>query len=504
MACLQAIQSESKYRWKFDNKYQERNMTALSCAFALLISAAMQATAFTNPIQYALPTPCHRENMFLLFGQYKTQDSAFTSSHEKETIGGTFEGDHLEIDHERVKAASTLTKVIEEASEAEATLRKTEPVYNTLEETAIALADAPITPEEGAYKADKSSLTGEGLFWRGIVVVLCALWASNFATAKVVLAQPGVDASTFAVARFSLAALSLLPGLIHSIRKGNVSLETARGAVVCGSWVAFGYMGQLIGLLDTTPSRSCVICSLNCIFVAIVAEFMRVHAARDRGYRSNFDLMKMVPALIAVMGVAIIELKGAGGHPTWGDFISFSQPIGFGMGYLQLEELMKKQPSAALAVSAIKLAVVAISAFTFFEVSSHSASMTDSAFLSTESLDEASKQVSRLILPDFSPISHSPVAMGAVFYTGIVTTSIALWIESIAFQRVPATDASVILTTEPLFAAAASAVLVGEKFGLSDAVGAMFIVGACIYAIKMGEGKEVCDEKTMECIVITE
>ena len=28
---------------------------------------------------------------------------------------------------------------------------------------------------------------------------------------------------------------------------------------------------------------------------------------------SNFDLKKMVPALIAVMGVAIIELKGAGG-----------------------------------------------------------------------------------------------------------------------------------------------------------------------------------------------
>jgi drug/metabolite transporter (DMT)-like permease len=209
----------------------------------------------------------------------------------------------------------------------------------------------------------------------------------------------------------------------------------------------------------------------------------------------------LVPALIAVMGVAIIELKGAGGNPTWGDFISFSQPIGFGMGYLQLEELMKKQPSAALAVSAIKLTVVAISALTFFEVSSHSASMMGSSFMSSESLVEGSKQMSRLILPDFTPILHSPVAMGAVFYTGIVTTSIALWVESIAFQRVPATDASVILTTEPLFAAAASAVLVGEKFGLSDAVGAMFIVGACIFAIKMGEAKEVCDEKTMECTV---
>ena len=80
--------------------------------------------------------------------------------------------------------------------------------------------------------------------------------------------------------------------------------------------------------------------------------------------------------------------------------------------------------------------------------------------------------------------------------TRLVTTSLALWVESIAFQRVPATDASVILTTEPLFAAAVSAVLVGETFGASDVVGAIFIVGACIYAIKMGEEDEACEGAT--------
>ncbi|EED93613.1 hypothetical protein THAPSDRAFT_261650, partial [Thalassiosira pseudonana CCMP1335] len=272
---------------------------------------------------------------------------------------------------------------------------------------------------------------------RGVVVILCALWASNFAMAKFVLAIPDVDASLYAVTRFSVAALSLLPGTINSVRKGNISWDTAKGAIVCGSWVAFGYLGQLIGLLDTTPSRSCVICSLNCIFVAILAETMR-----------------LIPALIAVTGVAIIELKGAGGDPTWGDFISFAQPIGFGMGYFLLEELMRKQPSAALPVSAIKLASTAGLGFK---------------------------------VPDFSPILSSPTALGAIFYTGIVTTSLALWVESIAFQRVAATDASIILTTEPLFAAATSAVLVGETFGMSDAVGAAFIIGACVYAVKMGD-----------------
>ncbi|KAL7544500.1 hypothetical protein ACHAWF_007878 [Thalassiosira exigua] len=398
-------------------------------------------------------------------------------------------------DEDVLLAAKKLTETLQRQS-AEAV----RPVYTTAEEASVFLAEAPVVPSEGAYVAEEGATTGDGLFWRGVVVILCALWASNFAFGKMVLAEPGVDASLYAVARFSVAALSLLPGSINAARKGMISWETARGALVCGSWVAFGYLGQLIGLLTTTASRACVICSLNCIFVAIVAEVMRVNSANDRGFSTDFDLKKLIPALIAVTGVAIIELQGAAGGPTIGDLISFSQPIGFGMGYLQLEELMKKEPSAALPVSAIKLAVVATAALAFFEASPHAAA--DLA-ANADAVAEGARQ-SLLKVPDFGPILASPVALGAVLYTGLITTSLALWVESVAFQRVAATDASVILTTEPLFAAAISAFLVGETFGASDAVGASFIVGACIYAIKMGEGKEVCDEETKECVVVEE
>ena len=78
--------------------------------------------------------------------------------------------------------------------------------------------------------------------------------------------------------------------------------------------------------------------------------------------------------------------------------------------------------------------------------------------------------------------------MGAILYTGLTTTIPVLYAESASFQRVPATDASSILTTEGLFAAALSAVLVGETLGTPDAVGAFFIVWPCIYAIQMGGG----------------
>jgi len=56
-------------------------------------------------------------------------------------------------------------------------------------------------------------------------------------------------------------------------------------------------------------------------------------------------------------------------------------------------------------------------------------------------------------------------------------------IESAAFKRVPATDASVILTTEPLFAAFIGAITLGETFGSSDYIGATLIIGACALAV---------------------
>jgi drug/metabolite transporter (DMT)-like permease len=253
--------------------------------------------------------------------------------------------------------------------------------------------------------------------------------------------------------------------------------------VMCGSWVALGYLGQTLGLLTTTASKSCVICSLHCVFVAVIAEYWRVQrassAVSEKAERipkasassfnddgEKFDITRLLPAAIAVAGVAIVELHGAGGAPTIGDALSFAQPVGFGMGYLILEGLMAKNPQAAFPVSAIKLTVVAVASFLMFEV-----------------MPLLNGGDVTLSIPDFSPILSSPMALGGILYTGLVTTALALCVESIAFAKVPATDASLILTTEPLFAAVFGAVALGETFGISDYVGASLIVSACALSI---------------------
>lgn len=343
--------------------------------------------------------------------------------------------------------------------------------------------------------------TSAGLAWRGVVVILCALWASNFAAAKLILQEPGVDTSLYALTRFSIAALALLPGSIRAIVKDKVlDWETAKGAAICGSWVAFGYLGQTIGLLTTSASKSCVICSMHCVFVAILAEALRVRRENQmlssfssidgsdgEEEKTTFNLVRLLPAAVAVLGVSIVELNGAEA-PTIGDAISFAQPIGFGLGYFQLEQLMSKRPQAALPVSAIKLIVVAIASLALFEFSPllHLSSVDTTAFDATT----AAASTPTFTIPDFSPILNSPTALAGILYTSMITTAAALWVESIAFQRVPAVDASIILTTEPLFAAGASAITLGETFVTSDYVGASLIIGACVLAVLLEDESE--------------
>lgn len=356
------------------------------------------------------------------------------------------------------------------------------------ETTAIATSNgALLEPQQEEAVPEMSPI--EGLLWKGSVVILCALWASNFPVAKLIMSEPGVDSSLYAVTRFSVAALSLAPFAVASTRRTGMDWETLKGATICGSWVAFGYLGQTLGLLTTTASKSCVICSLHCVFVAAIAEWLRVQKAQENMIQeAAYDFKRLVPAAIAVAGVAIVELKGGAGGANIGDALSFAQPIGFGLGYLILEDLMAKRPDTALAVSAIKLSVVALASLAMFEFTP----------LIKEGVDSFA-----FSLPDFSAIIASPVAMGGILYTGLVTTALALWFESIAFARVSAKDASLILTTEPLFAAALGAVALGETFGFSDYAGASMIIGACVLATLMDSESrdENCEPEDDDCEV---
>mmetsp|Transcript_13764 Transcript_13764/g.28767 ORF Transcript_13764/g.28767 Transcript_13764/m.28767 type:complete len:358 (+) Transcript_13764:1-1074(+) len=275
--------------------------------------------------------------------------------------------------------------------------------------------------------------------WRLVILALCMLWATNFAVIKEITLEPNVTTPLYAVSRFTVAATVMAPFLLQLS-----SREVLLRGMECGAWVSAGYIGQAVGLMTTTAAKSCFICSLNVVFVALVVGVTT----------KRVDVRTVVAALLAILGVGFLELAGSQQFVV-GDLFSLAQPICFGMGYIRLEQLMASSPKDALGVTATKLLMVALASWAFYAVS----------------LGQ---------LPDFAAVLASPTAISGVLWTGLVTTALALLVESVAFRYVDASSASVIFTTEPLWAALFAVWLISEPLSAADVLGGALVALACL------------------------
>lgn len=276
--------------------------------------------------------------------------------------------------------------------------------------------------------------------WQLVILFLCMIWATNFAVIKEITAQPGVTTQLYAVCRFTIAALALAPGLF-SISSSKIFMRS----IECGSWVAFGYIGQAIGLMTTTAAKSCFICCLNVVFVSLVSGFMK----------QKFDPRVLGASLLAITGVGFLEFAGSQQFVI-GDLISLAQPIGFGMGYIRLEQIMEDSPEDARGVTAAKLLVVCLAAWGYY-ITTNGA------------------------LPDIGLVTASGTAVAGLLWTGLITTALSLLVESVAFRYVDATSASVIFTTEPLWAALFAMWLIQEPLSAADGVGGLLVILANVF-----------------------
>ena len=67
-----------------------------------------------------------------------------------------------------------------------------------------------------------------------------------------------------------------------------------------------------------------------------------------------------------------------------------------------------------------------------------------------------------------------------VLYTGLISTALTVLLQTRALSKLPATDSSVIVATEPLWAAGFASLLLGEVLEPSAQLGGLFILFGCL------------------------
>lgn len=283
---------------------------------------------------------------------------------------------------------------------------------------------------------------------RLLLSAVCIAYGSNFACGSIMTET--MTPSVAAGLRFSVAALALSPFLPQLDR------ALLRQSVTCSLFIASAYIGQLIALQSVSAGKVGFLCSLS-VVVCPLLEVLLDGKPLSRNVLASIAL--------AIAGVAALELGGGGGAGQLalerGDLWALFQPIGFGVGYFLTERILKARPEQALPVTAVQTATVGgCSLLWMAAAAAASASAQDPATL-------------------LSGVSEHPAALAAVLYTGVVTTALTRIGETLALKSMSSSDASVVMTTEPVWAASWAWLLQGDTVGANALAGGGLIMAAC-------------------------
>jgi len=268
-----------------------------------------------------------------------------------------------------------------------------------------------------------------------LLVAATLLWGSSFVVVKGALAHSSPLA--FLALRFGIAALLLAPFVRW--RPLPDARELAAG-VLLGTLLATGFAANTVGLVYTTPSRSAFIVASSSVLAPLVA-FLVV--------RERPRWTALAALAVATVGMYFLTDPSAGGLNR-GDLWTLVTAVAFGGQIVAVAELGRHFDVGRLVwmQTAITAAVAAI-------------------------LAGVAEQVR---------VDWATAFLGAVAYCGVVATAVALWWQMRAQREMSSTRAALLFCCEPVFAAAASWLVWGERLSGAQWLGGALILGGMILA----------------------
>jgi uncharacterized membrane protein len=194
--------------------------------------------------------------------------------------------------------------------------------------------------------------------------------------------------------------------------------------------------------------QSAFICSLAVVIVPL----LNLLSGKQLLSREIFG------AVMAVAGVGVLEMGGLASGFSSGDVASLLQPLFFGVAFWRMETAMRKYPQEANRSTAAQLLAVFL---------------TSSLYCLT---------TCDLNVPQIMTWLHDPKIVGSLFFTGIITTALTIYMEAVAMKTLTAAETTLLLSTEPLFGAGVASLLIGESFGVDAGIGAFLIIAGCIFS----------------------
>ncbi|HEX5044157.1 MAG TPA: DMT family transporter [Candidatus Polarisedimenticolaceae bacterium] len=270
-----------------------------------------------------------------------------------------------------------------------------------------------------------------------LLLAAAAVWGATFVVVQAGLRD--VSPLLFVAVRFTAAAALVAPLALW--RAGRPATPAWRAGGAAGLPLLAGFALQTVGLQWTAPGRAAFLTGLYVVLVPLLAPLVGARRADGRTWAA---------VVLALAGIAALTrpVEEAAAGFGLGDLCMLGCALAFAVQILAVDRVGRSLPPWTLL--AVELCVVAGASWPLM--------------LALET-------------PRFRP---TPAALGALAAVVLLASVGALWAQNWAQRRMPPTRTAVIFALEPVFAAATSWLVTGERLGGWGVAGAGAILAAMV------------------------
>jgi len=279
------------------------------------------------------------------------------------------------------------------------------------------------------------------------LLAMTAVWGSTFVLIKGVVARMPV--ADFLAVRFSVAALAMLLLFARPVRR--LGRQQVMRGLLLGIVYGVGQLLQTWGLSLIAPSVSGFVTGMYVVFTPILAMLL---------LRQRMAGIVWLAVLLSTAGLALLSLNGI--SVDTGVWLTLASAALYGLHIVGLGQWSR--PGEAFGLSAVQM--VAIAVICLLATVPHGGP---------------------LLPPDRS-------AWFAVLYMALVAGAGAMLMQTWAQSHLPAARAAIVMTTEPVFAAAFAVALGTDILTWRMLVGGALVLSA-MYLVELVPGR---GEKTTE------
>jgi drug/metabolite transporter (DMT)-like permease len=263
-----------------------------------------------------------------------------------------------------------------------------------------------------------------------MLVAMCVVWGLSFIVVKGALAYASPLA--FISIRFIVAGVTSVVVLRASPRL--FTWDALRAGMVLGLCLLGGFVLQVSGLVWTTPSKSAFITAFSVVFVPVILALGGAPLPRSN----------VIAALAGLSGLYILLAPSRTAGINRGDLFTLAGSVSFALYIVFVGRYAGRFDFRALVPA--QLLVVGLGA------------------------------ALALPLDGYARVEWTPRLVAALAMTAFLATALAFSVQTWAQRYTPPAHTALILSLEPVFAAAASRLVMSERLGVRFIAGSVLML----------------------------